>query len=90
MLPQHGTPQQATAADATTADQPMDVAGAASDGGGGAAELVVEVVDGLAAASPRVDFINIGFDNKKYPRSWENAVKLAKWSGTFMAKLKLP
>jgi hypothetical protein len=46
VLPQHGTPQQATAADATTVDQPMD-AGAAGDGGGGAAELVVEVVDGL-------------------------------------------
>ena len=35
----------------------------------------------------RVDFI--GFDNKIYP-PWENAVKIGKWSGTFMAKLKLP
>ena len=43
-LPQHGTPQQATAADA---DQPMDVAGAAGDGGGGAE--VVEALDGLLA-----------------------------------------
>jgi hypothetical protein len=41
----------------------------------------------LAGFLARVDFI--GFDNKESP-PWENAVKIGKWSGTFMAKLKLP
>jgi hypothetical protein len=41
----------------------------------------------VAFWSSRIDFIGSQF--KKNP-PLENAVKIVKWSGTFMAKLKLP
>jgi hypothetical protein len=44
---------------------------------------------GFGWINPRIRVDFIGFDSKKYP-PWINAIKIGKWSGTFMAKLKLP